>query len=471
MDSRKYSDTKYGKQKRSIRKLRFTTMQKVALGFFGVIFLGGVLLWLPACNQKPIAFFDSLFTSVSAVCVTGLVTVIPAEQFTLLGKIILMLLIQIGGLGVIACTMAFFLALRRKITMKDRVMIQQAYGLDTLTGLVRFVIRILKGTLLVEGIGAILFSIKFVPEYGLYRGIGYGIFHAISAFCNAGIDILGNNSFIDYASSPLINFTTMFLIVMGGLGFPVWHNIRVNTQKVWRGKEPKARLWSRLGLQSKIVLTMTAALILLGTVGFFLLEYNNPETMKEFSAGQKLMASAFQSVTTRTAGFAAVPQSELTEGSRLLGCILMFIGGSPAGTAGGVKTTTMAMLLLTALSVLRGRKDTECFGRKVDDTIVRSGITITLVTFLFWLIGIVVITVLESGRDYLNIMYEATSAIGTVGLSADLTPSLTRGSQVVLMVLMYIGRIGPMTMALVFAGKARAGAQFRELPEKRIMLG
>ena len=404
MDGRKYNDTKYGKQKRSIRKLRFTTMQKVALGFFGVIFLGGVLLWLPACNQKPIAFFDSLFTSVSAVCVTGLVTVIPAEQFTLLGKIILMLLIQIGGLGVIACTMAFFLALRRKITMKDRVMIQQAYGLDTLTGLVRFVIRILKGTLLVEGIGAILFSIKFVPEYGLYRGIGYGIFHAISAFCNAGIDILGNNSFIDYASSPLINFTTMFLIVMGGLGFPVWHNIRVNTQKVWRGKEPKARLWSRLGLQSKIVLTMTAALILLGTVGFFLLEYNNPETMKEFSAGQKLMASAFQSVTTRTAGFAAVPQSELTEGSRLLGCILMFIGGSPAGTAGGVKTTTMAMLLLTALSVLRGRKDTECFGRKVDDTIVRSGITITLVTFLFWLIGIVVITVLESGRDYLNII-------------------------------------------------------------------
>ena len=443
-------------------------MQKVALGFFGVIFLGGVLLWLPACNQKPIAFFDSLFTSVSAVCVTGLVTVIPAEQFTLLGKIILMLLIQIGGLGVIACTMAFFLALRRKITMKDRVMIQQAYGLDTLTGLVRFVIRILKGTLLVEGIGAILFSIKFVPEYGLYRGIGYGIFHAISAFCNAGIDILGNNSFIDYASSPLINFTTMFLIVMGGLGFPVWHNIRVNTQKVWRGKEPKARLWSRLGLQSKIVLTMTAALILLGTVGFFLLEYNNPETMKEFSAGQKLMASAFQSVTTRTAGFAAVPQSELTEGSRLLGCILMFIGGSPGSTAGGIKTTTMFIMILSIWSEFRKRKDIECFRRRMEENALRHASCVTMLYGLLILVG----TVLISSADGVMIqdaLFEAASAIGTVGLSLGITAQLGTVSHIVLILLMFIGRVGGITILIAFGN--RIACIPSKLPMEKVSVG
>ncbi len=219
------------------------------------------------------------------------------------------------------------------------------------------------------------------------------------------------------------------------------------------------------------MLSMTAFLILAGTIGFFLLEYNNPSTMGDLSVPEKLMASAFQSVTTRTAGYASVSQSGLTAGSRFLGCILMFIGGSPAGTAGGIKTTTAAMLLLTAVSVLRGRRDTECFGRRVADDIVRSGITITLITFISWLTGVMALGIFEPGRDFLNLMYEASSAIGTVGLSADLTPQLSRASHVVLMLLMYIGRIGPLTMALVFAGKADKSVQFRELPEKRLMLG
>ena len=210
---------------KSPRKIRLSTMQIIALGFFGVIFLGGVILWLPVCNQKPIGFVDALFTSVTSVCVTGLVTVVPAEQFTLFGKIMVLILIQIGGLGVIACTTAFFLLLRKKITMKGRILIQQAYGLDTLSGIVRFIIRILKGTFLVEGIGAILFSIRFIPEFGAVRGIWYGVFHSVSAFCNAGIDIIGDSSFLRYVDSPLINFTTMFLIVMGGLGFPVWYDV------------------------------------------------------------------------------------------------------------------------------------------------------------------------------------------------------------------------------------------------------
>ena len=219
------------RREKSPRRVRLNTMQIVALGFFGVIFLGGVILWLPICNQKPIEFIDALFTSVTSVCVTGLVTVVPAEQYTLFGQVVVMILIQIGGLGAIACMALFFLLLGKKISMKGRILIQEAYGLDTLSGLVKFIIRIVRGTFIVEGIGAVLFSFKFVPEFGLAKGIWYGVFHSISGFCNAGIDIIGNSSFMKYVDSPLVSLTTMFLIVMGGLGFPVWHDIFVTAKK------------------------------------------------------------------------------------------------------------------------------------------------------------------------------------------------------------------------------------------------
>ena len=454
------------------RKLRLSTMQIVALGFMGIILAGGLLLWLPFSNRQPISFLDALFTAVTCVCVTGLVTVVPATQFTLIGKGIMLVLIQIGGLGVIACTSAFFLLLRKKISFRGRQMISQSYGLDTMSGMVKFIIRVLKGTFTVEAIGAVFYSIRFVQDYGVVKGVGYGIFHSVSAFCNAGVDLLGSNSLIGYAGSPLINFTTILLIVVSGLGFPVWYDILGNIKKAVRerGTRPLKWLFTRLELQSKVVLVMTGFLILFGTVLFFLLEYSNPATMGEFSVTKKLMASLFQSVTTRTAGFAAVSQSALRPGSRLLGCLLMFIGGSPTGTAGGIKTTA-AMLVLTVISVLRGRKDTECFNRKIDETVVRSGITISLVTFFFWMSGVTVLTILEPGQDFLNLMYEVTSAMATVGLTADLTPSLCRASHVVLMILMYIGRIGPVTMALVFAGRAERTTHFRSLPEGRIMIG
>ena len=459
------------RREKSPRRVRLNTMQIVALGFFGVIFLGGVILWLPICNQKPIEFIDALFTSVTSVCVTGLVTVIPAEQYTLFGQVVVMILIQIGGLGVIACMALFFLLLGKKISMKGRILIQEAYGLDTLSGLVKFIIRIVRGTFIVEGIGAVLFSFKFVPEFGLAKGIWYGVFHSISGFCNAGIDIIGDSSFMRYVDSPLVSLTTMFLIVMGGLGFPVWHDIFVTAKKGAGEKGARRRIFTRLGLQSKIVLTITAFLIIFGTVGYFLLEFNNPETMKDLSIPEKVLASAFQSVTTRTAGFASVSQSGLTESSRLLGCILMFIGGSPAGTAGGIKTTTAAMLILTVLCVLRNRRDTECFDRKIATESIKSGVTIALITFMVLFAGIMALTVFEPGVDVLDLMYEAASAMGTVGLSADLTPNLTRASHIVLMLMMYIGRIGPLTMALVFAGKSDKSSQFRELPEEKVMLG
>ena len=350
-------------------------------------------------------------------------------------------------------------------------MIQQSYNLDTLSGMVQFVIHVLKGTFLVEGIGALLFSFKFIPEYGLIQGICFAVFHSVSAFCNAGIDILGTTSFMEYVRSPLISFTTMFLIIMGGLGFTVWYDVYDNTKKVIRERQPVRRLFTRLKTQSKIVICMTAALIFIGLFGIVILEFNNPATLGDLNFGQKLMAAGFQSVTSRTAGFASISQADMTAGSKLLGCILMFIGGSPAGTAGGVKTTTAAMLILTCVCVLKGKKDTECFHRKVDSATVRTGIMIMTITFLFWFSGVILITIFEPELDFLNIMYECTSALATVGLSADLTTALGRASHVVLMILMYAGRIGPVTMALVFAGKTKASDQLRDLPETKVMLG
>ena len=253
------------------------------------------------------------------------------------------------------------------------------------------------------------------------------MFHSISAFCNAGVDILGDSSFTRYVNTPVITITTTMLVILSGLGYPVWidlaKNIKMTIQS--KGKRPVGRTITRLSLQSKIVLTMTLFLLTLGTVGFYLLEHRNPATMGSLSIAGKLQASFFQSVTTRTAGFASISQSGLTNGSKLLACMLMIIGGSPAGTAGGIKTTTVAVLLLTAISVLRGNKDTECYGRKITFEIIRVGMTITLVTFVFWLFGVTVMTVIEPQQKVLDLMYEATSAMATVGLTADLTPVLS----------------------------------------------
>lgn len=453
------------------KRIRLNTMQMIALGFLGVIFMGGVLLWLPICNTEPISFLDALFTSTSAVCVTGLVTITPVTQFTLLGKLILMLLIQVGGLGVIAVTIGFLVIIHRKITVRERVMIQQTYNMDNLSGMVKFLLRVIKGTFFVEALGAVLYATTFVPKYGVLRGIWYSVFHSISAFCNAGIDILDSESLTPYVTSPIINFTTMFLIVAGGLGFVVWYEFGGNLIKTIREKMPRRRIISKLSIHAKIVFIMTASLILVGTIGFFAFEYSNAATIGELNFGQKIMAALFQSVTTRTAGFATISQSGLTPASKFFSCILMVIGGSPGGTAGGVKTTTIAMLLLTCLCEIRGKDSTECFGGKIAVSIVRTGIVIVVITVGILFFGVMLITIFEPGVDFLSILFEASSAIGTVGLTADLTPNLCRASQIVLMALMYIGRIGPITMALVLGGRSNKMAGIIDLPEKRIMVG
>lgn len=454
-----------------LKKIRLTTTQLLATGFLGIILLGGILLWLPISNTRPISLIDALFTAVTSVCVTGLVTVTPAVQFTLFGKIVLLILIQIGGLGIIACVTAFFIIMKRRISLKERVVILEAYSMESLSGMVAMILRILKGTICLEGIGALLYSFRFVPEFGVVKGIGYSVFHAVSAFCNAGIDILGDSSFIPYADSVVVNFTTILLVVLSGLGFTVWQDLGQNLKKVWKKELELIRLFKKLRLHSKIVLIMTSVLIVSGTLAFLLLEYNNPGTIGDMSFGEKLMSSLFHSVSTRTAGFATVPQGELTQGTMFTTCILMFIGGSPGGTAGGVKTTTIAMLILCCMSVLQNKKDVECFGRRIQADNIRTGICVVILAFVSLLAGTTLLTIFEGDVDFIRIMYETTSAIGTVGLSADLTSQLCTASKFVIMVLMYIGRLGPITFALAFGTGRKSKNHIRQLPVQGILIG
>ena len=454
-----------------LKKIRLTTTQLLATGFLGIILLGGILLWLPISNTRPISLIDALFTAVTSVCVTGLVTVTPAVQFTLFGKIVLLILIQIGGLGIIACVTAFFIIMKRRISLKERVVILEAYSMESLSGMVAMILRILKGTICLEGIGALLYSFRFVPEFGVVKGIGYSVFHAVSAFCNAGIDILGDSSFIPYADSVVVNFTTILLVVLSGLGFTVWQDLGQNLKKVWKKELELRRLFKKLRLHSKIVLIMTSVLIVSGTLAFLLLEYNNPGTIGDMSFGEKLMSSLFHSVSTRTAGFATVPQGELTQGTMFTTCILMFIGGSPGGTAGGVKTTTIAMLILCCVSVLQNKKDVECFGRRIQADNIRTGICVVILAFVSLLAGTTLLTIFEGDVDFIRIMYETTSAIGTVGLSADLTSQLCTASKLVIMILMYIGRLGSITFALAFGTGRKSKNHIRQLPVQGILIG
>ncbi len=463
-----------GRLKQIAKKIenRMSASQIMVAGFAVVILLGGVLLSLPICNRdgKWLNYIDALFTSCSAVCVTGLVTIVPAAQFTLLGKAILLGLIQFGGLGIIVCMMTAFLILRKQITIRSRVMLQEGFNLNTMSGLVVMLIYVLKGTFLVEGIGAILYAIQFVPQYGFFRGIWYSVFHSVSAFCNAGIDILGETSLQAYQANPLVNFTTMGLIVVSGLGFIVWRDIALAIGRVCRKECTVKRAIQRMKLHTKLAVLMTGLLILIGAVGTFCMEYTNPDTLGSLPFGEKCLASLFQSVTTRTAGFFTIPQGLLREESKLLSCVLMFIGGSPGGTAGGVKTTTVALLLLTCWSVLKGTQDTECYRRKILAANVRTGFAVFTVAFSAVLLGTMALLVFEK-VGLTEALFEVTSAVGTVGLTTGITPLLSVGSKLVLILLMYMGRIGPVTLALLFAAKIGKINKGRTLPQERIMVG
>lgn len=448
-----------------------TASQMMVVGFAAVILIGGILLTLPVCNAdgKWLNFVDALFTSCTSVCVTGLVTVVPATQFTLTGKVLLLILIQVGGLGIVVCTMAAFLILRKQITIRNRVLIQESFNLNTMSGIVSMLIYVIRGTFIVEGIGAFLYAFQFVPEYGFGRGIWYAVFHAVSAFCNAGIDLLGDSSLQMYQTNPLINLVTMLLIIISGLGFLVWKDIALTIRRIWKKEYTFFRSLQRMKLHTKLTVLMTVVLVIGGAIGIFCMEYSNPETIGNFSPGQKWMASFFQSVTTRTAGFFTIPQNLFREQSKLLSCVLMFIGGSPGGTAGGIKTTTAAILLMTCWSVLKGNEDTECFRRKIQAVNVRTGFSVFTVSFMAVLVGTISIVAIEH-TDLMSALYEVVSSVGTVGLSVGITTSLSAAGKVVIIILMYMGRLSPVTLALLFAGKS-GRKRGRKLPEERVMVG
>ena len=459
-------------EKQKKRQWHTPTERIMMTGFGVVIILGTLLLCLPvsSASGKGVYWLDALFTATTSVCVTGLVTVPTATTWSVFGKIVILGLIQFGGLGIMACMIMIFLVLRRKISLQSRKLIQDTYNLPVLKGSVGIVRRLLIGTAVVEIAGAICYSFWFVPHYGLWRGIGYSIFHSISAFCNAGIDLVGESSFAPFVTNPLINVTTMGLIILSGLGFPVWWEVIEHVQDLLRGKRTRKNFIREFTLHTKLVLTTTVILITGGALLILLLDWNHTGSLGDLKPGEKVMAAFFQSITTRTAGFETIPQKNFTDGSAMVSMILMFIGGCPGGTAGGIKTTTVAILYLTCWSVLKGTEDTECFRRRMPAANVRTAFSVLTVAGTAVLTGTMMILVLEH-TGLIPAFYEVVSAVGTVGLTAGLTPVLTTAGKLVIIVLMYMGRLSPVTLALLFASRYKKHGKGRKLPEERIMVG
>lgn len=428
-------------------KIRLSTTQIILLSFLTAILTGAGLLCLPisTASGQATPFVDALFTATTSTCVTGLVVVPTVTHWSLFGQIVILLLIQIGGLGIITVTAGLALLIHRKISLSDSVLIQDAFNLNSLSGLGTFVKKVILGTLLIEAVGAVLYMLVFIPTYGT-QGIWISIFTAVSSFCNAGLDIIGQNSLSAYANNPLVNLVTCLLIVLGGVGYIVWWDVlRVCKKK-------KAGFWRHLTLHSKVVLSSTAVLIVGGAILFLLFEYHNPATLGTMTVYDKIQAAFFQSVTTRTAGFFTVPQEELTTPSALISVLLMFIGGSPVGTAGGIKTVTFAVLIAAAWSAIRNRREIGMFGRTVSNAVVQKAIGVTCMSAAIAFVSTVALSCVTDAAT-LDVVYETVSATATVGLSRALTPTLNTVGRLIITATMYLGRVGPISLAIAFAFK------------------
>ena len=373
-------------------------------------------------------------------------------HWSIFGQAVIILLVQIGGLGVITITTGMFFMLRKRITLGNRMLIQESMGLNTMTGLVPLVKKILIGTGIIEGIGAVLYATQYVPEFGIGYGIWAAIFNSISAFCNAGMDIVRDDSLRSYVTNPVMNFTTMGLIILGGLGFVVWKDLWQGFKKIVKDKVPVKRMIQQWRLQTKIVLSITSFLILFGTILIFLFEYHNPATMESLSLPQKIQASLFQSVTTRTAGFETVAQGALTDASSLVSMFLMIIGGSPTGTAGGVKTVTFAILVFCVLSVAKQEESITLFKRRVPQNLLAKALAIIVINLIVLMTSVLLLLVFDHGT-FMDSCYECVSALATVGLTKGLTPNLTIAGKVIIIITMYLGRVGPISMAIGFSQK------------------
>lgn len=440
------------------KKFKLNGVQILALGFLVLILIGATLLSLPISSKsgEPTNFLDSIFTSTSAVCVTGLITLNTSTHWSIFGQTIIMILIEIGGLGFMSFAVLISLILGKKITLRERLVMQEAMNTHSIQGLVKMVKYVLIFTVSVQFFGALLLSTQFVPEYGPSKGIFYSIFHSISAFCNAGFDLFGT-SLVGFSNNSVIILVISALIIIGGLGFTV-------LLEIYEFKGMK-----KLSLHSKLVLITTGILIFGGTILMLIFEYRNPETIGLMNIKDKLLNSFFSSVSPRTAGFNSVSTSDMTLASKFLTIILMLIGGSPGSTAGGLKTVTCGILVLTVISVIKGREDTEVFGRRFTKEIVYKAFTIAFIG-LSLVIGVtMILSYTEAGASFIALLYESASALGTAGLTLGLTSELSSIGKVLIMFMMYLGRVGPLTVMLALTRKKKKSGY--KYPEGKILIG
>lgn len=448
--------------KLSYQEKKLEPAQILVLGFGAVIILGAVLLNLPIAtlSGKSVGFINSLFTATSAVCVTGLVVVDTGTYWSMFGQLVIMILIQIGGLGIMTmATLITFIAGKR-ITLRSRIIMSEALNQITISGVVRLTKHVLVTTFLIESIGAIILSTKFIPIYGTRKGIFFAIFHSISAFCNAGFDLIGQGrSLTNFIGDPVVNFTIMGLIIVGGLGFAVITEVI------------KIRRFKKLSLHSKVVIASTGILILSGFILFFLIESFNPGTLGNLSIKDKFFGALFQSVTTRTAGFNTMDLASMNQSSKFLTIVYMFIGGSPGSTAGGIKTTTFALVILTIISVIRGRDDVEVFRRRINRNNINRALAVLSIGIFIVTLITTVLCITEVGKNFLDLFFEATSAFGTVGLSMGITSELTVIGKIIISLTMFAGRVGPMTIVFALARKQKSTKALIRYPEDRVIVG
>ncbi len=446
--------------------LRLQPTQYVLIGFAAIILTGAIILTLPISSRTGVAtdFLTALFTATSATCVTGLVVVDTYTYWSSFGQWTILLLIQLGGLGFMSFATLFSLMLHRTISFSERLIMKEAFNFFDTSGIVRTTRHILLGTFIFEGTGAVILSIRFAKDFGVAGGIRRGIFHAVSAFCNAGFDLMGSygefSSLTHYTGDVTVNVVIMSLIVIGGLGFFVWEDIaRKRTLNV-----------KKLSLYSRLVLTVTALLLTGGALFFLFFEWDNPGTLGPLLPANKLMAAAFQSVTCRTAGYNTIDQTALSPASAMLSMLLMFIGGASGSTAGGIKVGTFSVLILTAFSVARGRRSVNVYERSIGiDTVFRA-ITIALIAFGLTVGGGMLLTASQHvGMQ--EALYECFSAFGTVGLTMGLTPTLSAASRIYIILLMYFGRVGILTVTISLAARMHGSTEAVIYPETRIMIG
>lgn len=443
--------------KKSNIKKRLSSFQVILLGFAGVILLGALLLMLPISSAERVItpFNEALFTSTSAVCVTGLVVKDTGSYWSAFGQAVIITLIQIGGLGVVTIAASFSMLAGRRISLMQRSTMQDAISAPKVGGIVKLTKFIITGTFIIEAVGAVSMMPVFCKNFGA-KGIWMSVFHSVSAFCNAGFDILGTEgnqfcSLTPYTSNPFINITVMLLIVIGGIGFLTWDDICNNKFKI-----------KKYSMQSKIILLTSLILILLPAIYFFIFDYS------DYSIGNRLLASLFQSVTTRTAGFNTTDLTKLTRPSQAIMIFLMLVGGSPGSTAGGLKTTTMAVLILNAFACFKRKENVCAFGRRIDDSVIKNAATIVMMYITLFFIGGVSICTIEK-LPLVASLFETASAIGTVGLTLGITPKLSLASQVILIVLMYLGRVGSLTLIYAtLSGKKQINAK---MPLDKITVG